>query len=94
MNASAKQQDADGHRLAARFVDGPQVWAPDQARQLLAGWLADLRTEQATAIGQLMVGFPRVQSILLGIAEASPYLFDLLRADGGRALQLLRCEPN
>ena len=93
MNASAKQQDADGHRLAARFVDGPQVWAPDQARQLLAGWLADLRTEQATAIGQLMVGFPRVQSILLGIAEASPYLFDLLRADGGRALQLLRCEP-
>jgi glutamate-ammonia-ligase adenylyltransferase len=29
----------------------------------------------------------------LGIAEASPYLFDLLRADGARVIRLLGCEP-
>ena len=35
-----------------------------------------------------------VRTILLGIAEAAPYLFDLLRADGARALRLLGCEPD
>ena len=29
----------------------------------------------------------------MGIAEASPYLFDLVRADSRRAIRLLECEP-
>ena len=37
--------------------------------------------------------FPLAKTILLGIAEASPYLFDLVRADGARAIRLLECEP-
>ena len=32
-------------------------------------------------------------SLLLGIAEASPYLFDLLRADAARAIRLFGCTP-
>ena len=39
MNSSAKG-DADG--LAARFVDGPHLSAPDKAEQRLADWLTDL----------------------------------------------------
>ena len=91
MNSSATG-DAD-HRLAARFVDGPHVSAPDKAEQRLADWLTDLASEQAAAVDDLMVRFPRAKTILLGIAEASPYLFDLVRADGARALRLLECEP-
>jgi [glutamine synthetase] adenylyltransferase / [glutamine synthetase]-adenylyl-L-tyrosine phosphorylase len=92
MTSSAKD-DADQHRLAARFVDGPHVSAPDKADQRLRDWLTDLAAEQAAAIENLIARFPRARTILLGIAEASPYLFDLLRADGARAIRLLGCEP-
>src|SRR5258707_340997 len=85
--------DADQHRLAARFVDGPHVSAPEKAEQRLADWLTGLVPEQAAAISDLLARFPRANTILLGIAEASPYLFDLVRADAARLIRLLECEP-
>jgi len=93
MNSSAKG-DADQHSLAARFVDGPHVSAPDIAEQRLADWVNDLAPEQAAALDDLTARFPRARTVLLGIAEASPYLFDLVRIDGARALRLLECEPH
>jgi glutamate-ammonia-ligase adenylyltransferase len=90
---SSAKGDADRHCLAARFVDGPHVSVPDKAEQHLADWLADLEPAQGAAIGDLLTRFPRAGTILLGIAEASPYLFDLVRADGGRAIRLLECGP-
>ena len=92
MTSSAKG-DADRHRLAARFVDGPHVSAPDQAEKRLADWLTDLAAGQAAAVGDLMVRFPRAGTMLLGIADASPYLFDLVRADAARLLRVLGCDP-
>src|SRR5260370_14687308 len=92
MNSSAKG-DADQHRLAARFVDGPHVSAPDKAEQRLADWLTDLTAEQAAAIDHLIARFSPAKTILLGIAEASPYLFDLVRADAARLIRLFECEP-
>src|SRR6202140_2377181 len=92
MNSSAKG-DADQHRLAARFVGGPHVSAPDKAEQRLTDWLTDLASEQEATIDRLLARFPLARTILLGIAEASPYLFDLVRADGARAIRLLESEP-
>jgi [glutamine synthetase] adenylyltransferase / [glutamine synthetase]-adenylyl-L-tyrosine phosphorylase len=92
MNASAKG-DADHHCLAARFVDGPHVSAPDRAEQRLAGWQTGLAAEPAAAIDGLTTRFPLAKTILLGIAEASPYLFDAVRADAARLIRLLECEP-
>jgi glutamate-ammonia-ligase adenylyltransferase len=85
--------DADQHRLVARFVDGPHVSAPDKAEQRLADWLTGLAPEQAAAIDDLVARFPLANTILLGIAEASPYLFDSVRADAARLIRLLGCEP-
>ena len=65
-------------------MDGPHLSAPDEAEQRLAGWLADLEPGQAAAIDGFAARFPASQTILLGIAEASPYLFDLMRADAAR----------
>jgi [glutamine synthetase] adenylyltransferase / [glutamine synthetase]-adenylyl-L-tyrosine phosphorylase len=79
--------------LAARFVDGPHASAPDKAEQRLADWLADLAPEQAVAVEGLLLRFPRAKTILLGIAEASPYLFELVRADSQRMIRLLEAEP-
>ena len=92
MNSSAKG-DADRHRLAARVVDGPHVSAPDKAEQRLADWLTDLPPEQAAAIGDLVTRFPLARTCLLGIAESSPYLFDLVRADAVRLIRLLESDP-
>ena len=90
---SSADGDADRHRLAARFADGPHLSAPDKAAQRLAGWLGDLEPVQAAAIRDLAERFPFANTILLGIAEASPYLFDLMRADAARLIRLLDCDP-
>jgi glutamate-ammonia-ligase adenylyltransferase len=91
---SSAPGDADKLSLAARFADGPVVSDPDRAAQRFSDWLADLAPEQTAAIEQAMARFPRARTILLGIAEASPYLFDLIRADGARLVRLLACEPD
>ena len=87
------EANVKSNALAARFVDGPYVAAPDKAEQRVKDWLAELSPVQGGAIDELLVQFPRARAILLGIAEASPYLFDLVRADATRALKLLQCEP-
>ena len=92
MTSSAKG-DADRYCLAARFVDRPHVSAPDSAEQRLADWLSDLAPGQAAAVNGLCTRFPLAKTILQGIAEASPYLFDLIRADAARLVRLLECEP-
>jgi [glutamine synthetase] adenylyltransferase / [glutamine synthetase]-adenylyl-L-tyrosine phosphorylase len=79
--------------LAARFVDAPRVWNPARAERHLREWIADLAAGQAAEIERLLAQFPSARTILLGLAEASPYLFDLVHADGARAIRLLTCEP-
>ena len=92
MTSSAKG-DADRQCLAARFVEGPRLFAPDEAQQRLAGWLGDLAPEQANAIRGFADRFPQARAILEGIAEASSYLFDLMRADAARLIRLLGSDP-
>ena len=83
MNASA---------LAARFVSGPYIATTVDAEQRLGDWLAELEPAQSAAIEQWL-DRPFARDILLGIAEFSPYLFDLVRADAGRLARLLACDP-
>jgi glutamate-ammonia-ligase adenylyltransferase len=83
---------ADGQCLAARFVTGPHVRAPEKAEHRLTDWLAELEPAQAAALDALL-GQGCARTILRGIAESSPYLFDLVRADAARLIRLLRCEP-
>jgi glutamate-ammonia-ligase adenylyltransferase len=90
MNSSAPG-NAERHPLAARFVEGPYVSASSNAEQALRDWLAELEPEQSVAIDQLL-DHPFAKAILLGIAEFSPYLFDLIRADAARLIRLLSCE--
>jgi glutamate-ammonia-ligase adenylyltransferase len=78
--------------LAARFVDAPYVATPGKAGQRLADWLSELGPAQSAAIDELLE-YPFAKTILLGIAEFSPFLFDLVRADASRLIRLLKCEP-
>src|SRR3954451_18983902 len=89
---SSAPGNADRHCLAARFVDGPHVSASNQAEQRLQDWLAGLEPAQSAAIDQLL-DQPFATRILLGIAEFSPFLFDLVRADAARLIRILACDP-
>ncbi len=90
---SAAKDDADRACLAARLADVPKVLAPAEAERRLEDWLSELTPEQSGAMRALTAAFPPVLAILLGVAESSPYLFDLMRADPDRTLRLFRGEP-
>jgi [glutamine synthetase] adenylyltransferase / [glutamine synthetase]-adenylyl-L-tyrosine phosphorylase len=79
--------------LAARFVDRPLLFASDTAELRLNDWLSDSAPELAARIEQVLDRFARAKAVLLGIAEGSPYLFGLIRADAARVIRLLTCEP-
>ncbi|MBN9598530.1 MAG: bifunctional [glutamine synthetase] adenylyltransferase/[glutamine synthetase]-adenylyl-L-tyrosine phosphorylase [Afipia sp.] len=85
--------DADQIPLAARLETGPQLFAPDEARRRVADWLADLPSEQSRALQDAMARHSYAKAIIEGVAEASPYLFDLMRADAARFIRLLESDP-
>ncbi len=84
---------ADRPTLAARFVAGPKLFVPADAERRLADWLGDIAPEAATTLKTMSGSLPYAKAILEGIAETSPYLFDLMRADAGRIVRLLQCHP-
>ncbi|KIZ44445.1 MULTISPECIES: bifunctional [glutamine synthetase] adenylyltransferase/[glutamine synthetase]-adenylyl-L-tyrosine phosphorylase [Rhodopseudomonas] len=90
---SSATGDADHLQLAARFAAGPLLFAPVEAAQRLDGWLGELAPAQADALRTIADQFPHAGTILRSIAEASPYLFDLIRADAARLIRLLRADP-
>jgi glutamate-ammonia-ligase adenylyltransferase len=75
--------------LAAQVIAAPTVTSPETARSLvkrdLAGVLAQLEP--------LFAGHPKVRALVEGIAEGSPYLWDLIRADPARFIALLTVDP-
>ncbi|WP_423968116.1 bifunctional [glutamine synthetase] adenylyltransferase/[glutamine synthetase]-adenylyl-L-tyrosine phosphorylase, partial [Bradyrhizobium sp.] len=79
--------------MVTRFADAPCVAAPDKADQHLGDWLAELPPDQSAAIDQLL-DYPFAKTVLRGIAEFSPFLFDLVRADPARLVRLLTCDPD
>jgi len=89
----AAKADADLLSLAARVVTGPALFAPADAARRFNDWLAELPPQQGAAIEAITSRFSKVETMLHGIAEASPYLFDLLRADATRAARLLQSQP-
>ncbi len=80
--------------LIARLASGPLLFAPDVAWKLLQDWLSEIDAGQAAELQALFAKFPRLRTILAGIAESSPYLFDLLSIDAARVLRILRSDPD
>src|SRR5439155_16857832 len=94
MNHSAPgNADKHGEGLAARFAEAPHIAASaiDQGR--FESWLAGLEPAQSVRLEALLV-HPFTRDILAGIAEFSPYLFELVRADPPRLIRLLQCDPD
>jgi [glutamine synthetase] adenylyltransferase / [glutamine synthetase]-adenylyl-L-tyrosine phosphorylase len=78
--------------LAARFASGPAVSAAEDADRRVAQWLDGVATPQREAILAILDRHPLARAIVAGIADASPYLFDLLRGNPERAHRILTCD--
>jgi len=89
-----RDADVGSTSLAARFVGSPHLSAPEKAKQRLSDWLTNLAPDQAAGFEDLFARFPHAEEIFTSIAEASPYLFDLVRSDAARSLRILLCEPD
>ena len=89
-----RDADVESTSLAARFVDGPHLADPKKAEQHLDDWLSDLAPDLAAEFKDMFARFPSARRIFAGLAEASPYLFDLVRANASRALNVLHGEPD
>jgi [glutamine synthetase] adenylyltransferase / [glutamine synthetase]-adenylyl-L-tyrosine phosphorylase len=83
----------DQATLASRLT-GALPLSSAQGRARVADWLADIaRTAAGKALKSLLTEYPPLATLLGGIAAASPYLWDLIRADPARLLRLLGGNP-
>ncbi len=91
MNQAAAES-AGSKSLAARLKSAPRLFDSADAERRWRDWTAELEAGEAAALVALTERHPLARAILLSIAEASPYLFDLAR-DAGRLIRLLACDP-
>jgi glutamate-ammonia-ligase adenylyltransferase len=80
--------------LAAAIARAPQLVDRKAAQARLAEWLADIGKGSAgKALKQFIAGAPKVEALLLGLADGSPYLWELASAEPDRLLAVLEADP-
>jgi glutamate-ammonia-ligase adenylyltransferase len=89
-----KKQSLDDAALVLRLA-GALPLSSRPGRERLVQWLAGIgRSAAGKGIKQLAAKHPPLASLLAGIAEAAPYIWDLVRADPSRTLRLLSHDPD
>jgi [glutamine synthetase] adenylyltransferase / [glutamine synthetase]-adenylyl-L-tyrosine phosphorylase len=85
----------DAKTLAQLVTEAPRLAAAQQSRARIADWLKSIgRIESGKSIKKLIDGSPKVAALLVGIADGSPYLWDLAVADPERLLSVLQTNPD
>src|SRR4051812_6353722 len=85
--------------LAAAITAAPKLVGPKDARARLDEWLGGIaRSRAGKALKPLLSPDTKSRAhklpgLVSAIAEASPYLWDLIRADADRFLALLEADP-
>ncbi|MCC6887263.1 MAG: bifunctional [glutamine synthetase] adenylyltransferase/[glutamine synthetase]-adenylyl-L-tyrosine phosphorylase [Hyphomicrobiales bacterium] len=90
---TTKADPAEERSLAPRIVGAPQLWAPEDARRRLDTWLAEHGPASAD-LRRLFATHPRTHTLVEGLADGSPHLWDLIAADPARLERLLACDPD
>ena len=94
---AAKKTAQPANRLAAAITRAPHLSAPKEARARVDDWLAEIASTAAGEALKPLLVTPKpthLGDLVASIAEASPYLWDLIRADGERFARLLEAEPD
>jgi glutamate-ammonia-ligase adenylyltransferase len=87
------KSDIDAAALLRRLA-GPRPLPSAEGRRAVSEWLLGAaRRKSGKALKSLIDDHPALGAILAGIADASPFLWDLVRADPPRLTHLLTCNP-
>src|SRR5262249_29434359 len=91
--AKVKPEPAAGS-LAQSIATAPLLSQPDEAQAKVAAWLAGIaRSTSGKDLKTLLGGNPRLRDLLDGVADGSPYLWELATADPQRLLRLFEADP-
>jgi glutamate-ammonia-ligase adenylyltransferase len=77
--------------LARRLTRAPRLADATAARARVADWLS---TPAGGAAAALIEATPSARALIEGIADGSPYLWDLIERDGARLDTLLQSDPD
>src|SRR5262245_58414134 len=81
--------------LAERLVTAPRLLNPDAAQQRLDEWLGAIsQTPAGATLKRTLTERPNVRALLMGLADGSPYLWELVRADPERLIGVLDADPD
>lgn len=81
--------------LAGRVTAAPRLSAPAAAQEKVGAWLKDIVQEPAgRALNELFAARPEVRALIEGIADGSPYLWDLAASDPMRLARILDSDPD
>jgi glutamate-ammonia-ligase adenylyltransferase len=79
--------------LAARIRESPRLAEPKRAKSLIADLMKSADRKVATRLGALLTIHPKARRLLEGLADGSPFLWELARTDPARLLALLKARP-
>jgi [glutamine synthetase] adenylyltransferase / [glutamine synthetase]-adenylyl-L-tyrosine phosphorylase len=85
--------------LAAAIAKAPQLADRKAAQARFAEWLADIgkgsagKSAAGKSLKQLLGSSPKVETLLLGLADGSPYLWELASTEPDRLLAILEADP-
>ncbi|MGA7488317.1 MAG: bifunctional [glutamine synthetase] adenylyltransferase/[glutamine synthetase]-adenylyl-L-tyrosine phosphorylase [Xanthobacteraceae bacterium] len=80
--------------LAQRLATAPRLRAADDGQARLDDWLAEIAgTPAGKVLKRLLAAHPLLGALMMGLAEFSPYLWELAHAEPERLVALLESEP-
>jgi glutamate-ammonia-ligase adenylyltransferase len=80
--------------LAQRITAAPGLSVPDEADARIGDWLGGIAdTPAGKTLRRLCRVQPTLGALMMGLAEASPYLWELIRAEPERLVVLLETDP-
>jgi len=85
----------DDKALALAITAAPRLTDRKAAQARVTEWLTEIgRSAPGKALKLLTVKTPKLEALLLGLADGSPYLWDLATADPERLLAVVQAEPD
>src|SRR4051812_46998258 len=81
--------------LAGRVVDAPCLANAEETHARVESWLVEIAgTSTGKALKQLLADHPQAGALVAGVAEASPHLWEMMRADPARLVVLFESNPD
>ncbi len=92
--ARSTKAGAQDWTLAGRVVAAPKLSDAKAARKRVADWLGSANSASAKAIASLFAANRNLSTLIEGIGESSPFLWELMTADAARLVRILRSDPD